>query len=54
MKRQVGLMKFPIVVDRDDKGAGIVECPSIPGCVSQGAAKPGAPRNIREVIGGAI
>jgi hypothetical protein len=29
-------MKYNVTVDRDEDGAWIVECPSIPGCVSQG------------------
>ncbi|NMD16884.1 MAG: type II toxin-antitoxin system HicB family antitoxin, partial [Bacteroidales bacterium] len=29
-------MKFIVTFDRDEDGMFIVECPSIPGCVSQG------------------
>ncbi|WP_442949637.1 type II toxin-antitoxin system HicB family antitoxin [Nostoc sp.] len=28
-------MKFNVILDRDEDGVWIVECPSIPGCVSQ-------------------
>ena len=28
-------MKFNVTLDRDEDGVWIVECPSIPGCVSQ-------------------
>ena len=43
-------MKFAITVDRDEDGMWVVECPSIPGCVSQGKTKPEALKNIREAI----
>ena len=32
-------MKFQVTIDRDEDGVWIVQCPSIPGCVSQGATK---------------
>ncbi len=43
-------MKFQIVIDRDEDGKWIVECPCIPGCVSQGGTKEEAMENIREAI----
>ncbi|MCP3960339.1 MAG: type II toxin-antitoxin system HicB family antitoxin [bacterium] len=43
-------MKFPVTIDRDEDGVWIVECPSIPGCVSQGQTKEEALDNIREAI----
>ena len=43
-------MKFLVTVDRDEDGAWVVECPSIPGCVSQGKAKAEALANIKEAI----
>lgn len=43
-------MKFNIVIDRDEDGFWITECPSIPGCVSQGKTKEEAVKNIREAI----
>ena len=43
-------MKFNVTVDRDEDGAWIVECPSIPGCVSQGASREEALENIEEAI----
>jgi predicted RNase H-like HicB family nuclease len=43
-------MKFQVTVDRDEDGVWIAECPSIPGCISQGATKADALRSIREAI----
>lgn len=43
-------MKFSVTLDRDEDGVWIVECPAIPGCVSQGATKEEALQNIREAI----
>ena len=43
-------MKFNITFDRDEDGVWIVECPTIPGCVSQGETREQALDNIREAI----
>lgn len=43
-------MKMMVTIDRDEDGIWIVECPAIPGCVSQGDTKEEALANIREAI----
>lgn len=43
-------MKFIVMIDRDEDGIWVVECPAIPGCVSQGATKDEALANIAEAI----
>lgn len=43
-------MKFTVTLDRDEDGVWVVECPSIPGCVSQGETKEKALENIKEAI----
>jgi predicted RNase H-like HicB family nuclease len=43
-------MKFTVAYDRDEDGVWVVECPSIPGCVSQGKTKEEATQNIRDAI----
>lgn len=43
-------MKFVTTLDRDEDGVWIAECPSMPGCVSQGATREEAIANIREAI----
>jgi predicted RNase H-like HicB family nuclease len=43
-------MKFLTTLERDEDGVWIAECPSIPGCVSQGNTRDEAVANIREAI----
>jgi predicted RNase H-like HicB family nuclease len=43
-------MKFLVVIFQDEDGMYIAECPSIPGCVSQGKTLREAEKNIREAI----
>jgi predicted RNase H-like HicB family nuclease len=43
-------MKFIVTIDRDEDGVWVVECPAIPGCVSQGKSRAEALDNIREAI----
>jgi predicted RNase H-like HicB family nuclease len=43
-------MRFQVTLDRDEDGVWVVECPAIPGCVSQGSSKQEALKNIEEAI----
>jgi predicted RNase H-like HicB family nuclease len=43
-------MKLSVTVHRDEDGVWVVECPSIPGCVSQGKTRQQALKNIKEAI----
>ncbi len=43
-------MKFTVTLNRDEDGIWVVECPSIPGCVSQGKTREEALENIKEAI----
>jgi predicted RNase H-like HicB family nuclease len=43
-------MKFPTVIYQDEDKMWIVECPAIPGCVSQGKTRDEAMANIKEAI----
>lgn len=43
-------MKFVITLERDEDGVWVAECPSIPGCVSQGKTRDDAMANVREAI----
>ena len=43
-------MKFVVSIYQDEDGVYIAECPSIPGCVSQGQTETEAESNIGEAI----
>ena len=43
-------MIFNITIERDEDGMWIAECPSIPGCVSQGETKDEAIENVKDAI----
>jgi predicted RNase H-like HicB family nuclease len=43
-------MTFTVTIDHDEDGVWVVECPSIPGCVSQGATEDEAIENIKDAI----
>jgi predicted RNase H-like HicB family nuclease len=43
-------MKFDIILYQDEDGIFIAECPSIPGCVSQGTTAEEAEENIQDAI----
>ena len=43
-------MIFVVTIDRDEDGVWVVECPSIPGCVSQGASRGEALENVKDAI----
>ncbi|HVL65744.1 MAG TPA: type II toxin-antitoxin system HicB family antitoxin [Vicinamibacterales bacterium] len=40
-------MELDVTIQCDEDGAFIAECPSIPGCVSQGATRDEALSNVR-------
>jgi predicted RNase H-like HicB family nuclease len=43
-------MKLLITIYQDEDGVFIAECPSIPGCVSQGKTEGEAEKNVSEAI----
>jgi predicted RNase H-like HicB family nuclease len=43
-------MKFTVSIYQDEDGVYIAECPSIPGCVSQGQTEAEAETNIADAI----
>jgi predicted RNase H-like HicB family nuclease len=45
-----GKGKFPVLVERDEDGFYVVECPLFSGCYTQGKTLDEALKNIREVI----
>jgi predicted RNase H-like HicB family nuclease len=43
-------VRFVVTIDRDEDGVWVVECPSIPGCVSQGTTKEEALASVQDAI----
>lgn len=43
-----------IIIKPGEDGFWLAECPSLPGCISQGKSKKSAIQNIREAIDGYI
>ncbi|MBW2345801.1 MAG: type II toxin-antitoxin system HicB family antitoxin [Deltaproteobacteria bacterium] len=43
-------MKFFVTIYQDEDGIFIAECPSIPGCISQGKTMREAEKNIQKAI----
>lgn len=44
-------MNLDVTVETDEDGVWIVECPSIPGCVSEGTTREEALEHIKDAIG---
>ncbi len=43
-------MRFLVTIEQDEAGYYAVECPALPGCVSQGGTREEALANIEEAI----
>ena len=43
-------MRFLVTLEQDEAGYWVVECPALPGCLSQGKTREEALQNIREAI----
>jgi predicted RNase H-like HicB family nuclease len=47
---EAAMLRFTITLDRDEDGVWIAECPSVPGCVSQGSSRDEALASIQDAI----
>jgi len=47
-------MWYRILIEQDEDGIFVAECPSLPGCVSQGKSRKQAVENIQDAIKGYI
>lgn len=45
-------MKYRVIVEEDEDGIFVAECPTLPGCISQGKTRKEALYNIKEAIKG--
>ena len=47
-------MKYRIILEQDEEGIFVAECPSLPGCISEGKTRYEAVTNIQDAIKGYI
>jgi len=45
-------VRYRILIEQDEDGVFVTECPLLPGCVSQGRSRNEALANIQDAIGG--
>ena len=45
-------LRFRVLIEQDEDGMFVVECPNLPGCISQGKTRDEALANIRDAIQG--
>lgn len=45
-------MKYRVLIEQDEDGVFVAQCPALPGCVSQGPTRAEALANIREAVQG--
>jgi antitoxin HicB len=45
-------MKFRVLIEQDEDGVFVAQCPALPGCISQGETRAEAEVNIKDAING--
>ena len=45
-------MKYRVLINQDEDGVYVAECPSLPGCISQGVSRADALANIQDAMKG--
>ncbi len=45
-------MRYRILIEQDEDGVFVAECPALPGCISQGKTRTEALQNIQDAIKG--
>ena len=45
-------MKFRVIIEQDEDGVFVANCPTLPGCISQGKTRSEVHANIKEAIQG--
>ena len=45
-------MRYRVFIEQDEDGMYVVECPVLPGCISQGKTRSKAIENIKDAIEG--
>lgn len=47
-------MRYRVLINQDEDGVYIAECPTLPGCVSQGSTRDEALQNIHDAMKGYV
>lgn len=47
-------MRYRVLIEQDEDGVFVAECPTLPGCVSQGTTREEAIHSIKDAIAGYI
>lgn len=47
-------MRYRVLINQDEDGVYIAECPTLPGCVSQGGTRDEALQNIHDAMKGYV
>jgi antitoxin HicB len=47
-------MRYRVLIEPDEDGVYVAECPTLPGCISQGRTREEAVANIRDAIEGYV
>lgn len=45
-------MKYRVIIQQDEDGMFVAECPSLPGCITQGKTRQEARENLKDAITG--
>ena len=51
-RSQIARMKYRVVIEADEDGVFVAECPALPGCISQGKTRAEALANITDAMTG--
>ena len=46
-------MKYRVFIEKDEDGVFVAECPTLPGCISQGGTRKEALLNLKDAAKGA-
>ena len=52
--REINRMKYRVVIEVYEDGVFVAECPTLPGCVSQGETRAEALANIKDAMTGYV
>ena len=47
-------MRYRVIIEQDEDGVFVAECPTLPGCISQGPSRAEAIANIKDAIAGYV